>query len=535
MLTVVKISVMALIAIVAFPPHTHELAVMPSELSAVSPDARAAAAPPNQSRQVGLLLEERRVQVSDDMAYDQRTLPERRMVDGTTPASTLPTKLPLKIGDNLKIGFYETIDIASDRQGGRDGVEPQSALRTFYQRMDLSGDYTVEQDGAISIPLLGRFQVDGRALGDIRADLAFSFTAVFGRSANIDVRILDRPPIYVVGPVKNPGAYKYVPGMIVLHAIALAGGLDRGGENLSGMVEGAREMERVRIATSQVEQLLARRARLEAERDGGSTLPIPIQLTGLALERTAGAVLETESSILRAEQARRRHQDEEIASRVAAARNEAKALRRKLDQFDVQKGLRIERLDAMKKLKDRGVVTSNNVLMLRTDLADIEARRQDSLIAVAQAETRLAEAEGASARLSSENMAGLAKEIATVEKEIAVAREAMISARALATILYRPGSGTLPAQAYEIVRLSKGGALSLQATETSPLMPGDVLKIYPNVAANWVTPVPESEATLPYVHTADENFWTEFLRKPRPGRVEGSSDDLARHEVTLGR
>ena len=39
-------------------------------------------------------------------------------------------------------------------------------------------------------------------------------------------------------------------------------------------------------------------------------------------------------------------------------------------------------LDAMQKLKDRGIVTSNNVLMLRTELADIEARRQDSLVAV---------------------------------------------------------------------------------------------------------------------------------------------------------
>ena len=58
--------------------------------------------------------------------------------------------------------------------------------------------------------------------------LAVSFTSVIGRSANIDVKILERSPIYVVGPVKNPGAYKYVPGMIVLHALALAGGLDRG-------------------------------------------------------------------------------------------------------------------------------------------------------------------------------------------------------------------------------------------------------------------------------------------------------------------
>jgi protein involved in polysaccharide export with SLBB domain len=245
MLTVVKISVMALIAIVAFPPDWHELAVIPSEPSAVSQDAIVDAAPPDHSRQVGLLPDLRAMQ--GEVPQGQRTLPGGRAVDGPTPTPTLPAKLPLEIGDNLKIAFYETIDMGSNGQSGRNGVESQGALRTFYQRMDLSGDYTVEQDGAISIPLLGRFQVEGRALDEIRANLAVSFTAVIGRSANIDVRILDRSPIYVVGPVKNPGAYKYVPGMIVLKAIALAGGLDRGGENLSGMVEGAREMERYEI------------------------------------------------------------------------------------------------------------------------------------------------------------------------------------------------------------------------------------------------------------------------------------------------
>lgn len=485
--------------------------------------------------------------VAYSAAYGQGTLPQRRAVDGSTPAPTSAAKLPLGIGDKLKISFYETIDIGAMKQSGRDGVEPQGALRTFYQRMDLSGDYTVEQDGAISIPLLGRFQVEGRGLDDVRADLAVSFTAVIGRSANIDVKIFDRSPIYVVGPVKNPGAYKYVPGMIVLHAIALAGGLDRGEGTLSGMVEGAREMERQRSMTLQVKQLLARRARLEAERDGSSTLPIPIQLAKLvwdaAGERTARTFLATESTVLRAEQARRRQQgketasrfaatrneveallatestvlsaeqarrrqqDKEIALRVAAARNEVEALKRKLEQVDVQKDMRIERLNDMQKLKDRGWVTTNNVVTLRTELSDIEAHRQDYLVAVVQAEARLADAEEASPRLSSENTANLASAIATVDKEIAAAQEAMISARALATILYRPNSSTLQAD-YEIVRQSKDGARTLQATETSPLMPGDVLKITSNVAAinpSSVAPVWQSEPALPYIHTAHEN------------------------------
>jgi hypothetical protein len=176
--------------------------------------------------------------------------------------------------------------------------------------------------------------------------------------------------------------------MIVLHAIALAGGIDRGDGNLSGMIEGAREMERLRSVTLQVKQLLARRARLEAERDGVSILPIPIQLARLAGGSTARTFLATESTILRAEHARRLQRSKEIALRAAAARNEVEALKRKLDQIDVQKEMRIERLDDLQKLKDRGLVTSNNVLILRAELSDIEARRQDYLVAVVQAEAR---------------------------------------------------------------------------------------------------------------------------------------------------
>lgn len=449
------------------------------------------------------------VVLTGGVAGGQGFLPQQRAVGDSTTAPTSSGTLPLEVGDKLKISFYETIDIGAMKQGGRDRAEPQGTLRTFYQRMDLSGDYTVEQDGAISIPLLGRFQVEGRALDDVRADLAVSFTAVIGRSANIDVKIFERSPIYVVGPVKNPGAYKYVPGMIVLHAIALAGGLDRGEGNLAGMIEGAREVERLRSMTLHVKQLLARRARLEAERDGLSKLPIPIQLAKLAGERTARTFLATESTILRAEQARRRQQGKEIALKVAAARREVEALKRKLDQIDVQRDMRVERLDDMQKLKDRGLVTGNNVVMLRTELSDIEAHRQDYLVAVVQAETRLAEAEEANARLSAENTANLAKAIATVDQEIAAAQEAMTSARVLATILYRPDSRTLQAQTYEIVRQSKDGVKTVQATETSPLMPGDVLKINLKSAAinpSSVVPLPQQpERTLLYIHRAKED------------------------------
>jgi polysaccharide biosynthesis/export protein ExoF len=498
MLTAIKIFAMALVAVVALPPYGHEPAVAPSsDPSAVSVDATVIAAAPDHSRQATAPQDEGVATPRSDAARAPAASPLERVADRSPLAPSLPAKLPLAIGDSLKIGFFETIDVGSNSPSGGDGAEPQGALRTFYQRMDLSGDYAIEPDGGISIPLLGRFQIEGRAVDDVRADLAASFNSVVGKSANVDVKILDRAPVYVVGPVKNPGAYKYVPRMIVLQALALAGGLDRGGDNISGMVEGAREMERLRVETLHVAHLVAQRARLEAERDGVSALSVPadeaanllapdeeapalpIRLARMDLERTAGTFLSRETAILRAEQAKRQQQDQEIALKAAAARSEISELKLKLNQFDVEKGLRNERLDAMQKLKDRGVVTTNNVLLLRTELADIEARRQDSIVAVLQAKARLAEAEGDGAKLSSENTADLEKQIATIDNEIASAREVAISATALATVLYKPGDSSGQAT-YTIVRQSNEGAKTLQATETSPLMPGDVLKISPS-------------------------------------------------------
>jgi protein involved in polysaccharide export with SLBB domain len=446
-----------------------------------------------------------------------RGIQQRPAVDAPAPPSTLPASVPLGIGDKLKISFFETIDVAPAKQGGREAIEPQGTLRTFYQRMDLSGEYTVDQDGIVSLPLLGRFRVEGRAVEDVRTNNTASFTSVIGRNANIDIKLIDRSPVYVVGPVKNPGSYKYVPGMIVLHAVALAGGIEQRAEGLSGMIEGVREMERLRSMTVQVDHLLARRARLEAERDGATTLPVPSHLTKIASERIALAFLATEGTILRAEQAKRQQQSKEIAFRITAARNELAALKQKLEQVDAQRAMRIERLNDLQKLKDNGWATSNNVVILRTELLDIEAHRQDALVAIVQAEARLTQAEGAGARLSSETTATLENAIALIDKEIAATQEAMTSARTLASILYRPGGRTLEAASYEIVRQSKEGSRTFSATETTALRPGDVLKITQKPAAfspSSVYPVPQWEPTMP----EDNNAAT---RIDAPGDIVG--------------
>jgi len=408
-------------------------------------------------------------------AHDQ-SLPAAPSVSdasGSEPGSA--SKITLGVDDKLKISFFETIDVASRKPGENQNAAPQGALRTFYQRMDLSGEYVVDHDGWIAIPILGKFRLGGRGLDDVRSDLITAFSGVTKRTADVSVTVVDRPPVYVVGPVKNPGAYKYVPGMIVLHAVALAGGHDRGESGLSNIIEGVRETERLHKTSDQIQRLFARRARLEAQRAGLSTVPIPVQLAKVDSNSGITAFLSLENTLLRAESAKRQEQENELTAKIVAASREVDAFKRRLGQADVQRDMRAERLDDLQKLKDRGVVSNNTVIALRTELADIEARREEYAVAVIQAESRLTLAEKAKRRFTSDEEETIAKNIAAVDQEIADARGALDSSQTLATILINR-RGQI-AQTYQILRQTKDGAASLAATEVTPLKPGDVLKV----------------------------------------------------------
>jgi hypothetical protein len=82
----------------------------------------------------------------------------------------------------------------------------------------------------------------------------------------------------------------------------------------------------------------------------------------------------------------------------------------------------------------------------------------------------------------------------------------MISARALARVLQRT-SGTAQAESYEIVRQSREGPQTLQAVETSSLLPGDVLKVIAKtsqISPSLLAPVPQPEPSQNRTYTLNQ-------------------------------
>jgi protein involved in polysaccharide export with SLBB domain len=101
-----------------------------------------------------------------------------------------------------------------------------------YNEPDLTGDYDVNDQGIVSLPLIGQVHVAGMSLSQAQDVITQKYGANYLVNPRVNVQILNYRPFYVIGEVKNPGSYPYVNGMTVLNAVALAGGYTpRGNEN----------------------------------------------------------------------------------------------------------------------------------------------------------------------------------------------------------------------------------------------------------------------------------------------------------------
>lgn len=96
---------------------------------------------------------------------------------------------------------------------------------TVFGQPDMTGEYAVDGDGKISVPLAG--QIEAKDLtaseleGRIRDKLTRSDVLV---NPSVSVQVLTARPFYILGEVRQPGQFPYVDGMTVVTAAAIAGG-----------------------------------------------------------------------------------------------------------------------------------------------------------------------------------------------------------------------------------------------------------------------------------------------------------------------
>lgn len=112
---------------------------------------------------------------------------------------------------------------AQDPVGYRLGAGDEVRV-TVFNHADLSGQFTVNGEGVIALPLVGDIKAGGLTLQEVEAHVKDALEPDFLKNASVNVDVLNYRPFYILGEVNKPGSYPYVSGMRVVNAIALSGG-----------------------------------------------------------------------------------------------------------------------------------------------------------------------------------------------------------------------------------------------------------------------------------------------------------------------
>ncbi len=99
------------------------------------------------------------------------------------------------------------------------------AVQVFGQT-DLSGQFDVNADGMVSLPLVGLVPARGETLAELADDLRGRLNH-FIVNPRFTVEIVTYRQVFVLGEVQKPGGYPYNIGMTAQQAVALAGGFTR--------------------------------------------------------------------------------------------------------------------------------------------------------------------------------------------------------------------------------------------------------------------------------------------------------------------
>jgi polysaccharide export outer membrane protein len=100
----------------------------------------------------------------------------------------------------------------------------------IWRNAEVSRTVVIRPDGYISLPLLQEVKAAGLTPGELAASVSKAYS---GRLLNPEVTVIPvqvrQPTVYVLGDVRNPGAYPLRQAVTAVQALAMAGGAVRTG------------------------------------------------------------------------------------------------------------------------------------------------------------------------------------------------------------------------------------------------------------------------------------------------------------------
>ncbi len=346
-----------------------------------------------------------------------------------------------------------------------------------YQRDDLSGDFLVGTQGTISLPLLGTFRVAGLDEDQVRTSISDAARKVMERSVDVVVDVAERRPVYIVGYVERPGVYPFALGMTVVHALSMSGGAYRP-QSANRILDFSKELTQVQTDTETLKRNVVRLARLRAELDGKTFDDIPPELTVLAGAAEARDLVAREQRLQVSETETRKNQLAAGRQSRDLAKQELEDLRQKVAQIDNQLKLNQTRKSALKTLISKGFTRTIQVTDAESNDATLTLGKLDILANISHATRTYEDLKSDASTKELSRKQDLEAQI----NILSVQNDAITKSRQIADLTVRQNAPQADYNGdthlnYSVMRRTAKGFVTVEATDITALLPGDVLRV----------------------------------------------------------
>ena len=95
---------------------------------------------------------------------------------------------------------------------------------TVFGHEDLSGEFELDGQGRIALPLIGEVGLARQTLRHAERRIVDRLKPDYLVNPRVSIQVTNYRPFYILGEVNRPGSYPYVNGLTVVQAVAIAGG-----------------------------------------------------------------------------------------------------------------------------------------------------------------------------------------------------------------------------------------------------------------------------------------------------------------------
>ncbi len=356
---------------------------------------------------------------------------------------------------------------------------------------DLSGEYALNPDGRISVPVIGEVPASGLAPAQLSQAIseAIQRKSGPGEVPVTAIEIVRFRPFFVLGDVQKPGEHAFRPGLTVLQAVSIAGGYYRPAN--SAILRTDRD---IATATGDIDaqklrrwKAMARSARLESGQSGKDAVAPPAELKDKAVNAQIARLIDNEAAIFALERRRAKDELRSLESIKALYQREIVSLQQQTEALK-REGEAVQRqLSELRALAGRGLALTPNIITLERTLAQNQNEQLSMATAIVRARQNIEIAEQRARdqgverrRQQAEELQQTGADIADAEVRIAMAEALVDEALTTERVEGRnPGAELMQRRVVQVVRVQTSGVREFVAEDGVILQPGDVLKVLP--------------------------------------------------------